>query len=114
MELDPENRKEFNGQILCEDCYIDALTPPKACDPWAVYAAKSFVESANGQPCLNETQQRMIELLKTNGPTAPVDMADRLQLKLADVEREAATLRHMGIISGALIDGKRVIRLMEA
>lgn len=113
VELNPEDRKEMNGRILCEDCYIDALSPPKPCDPWAVYAAKSFVESGNANPSLNETQQRMIELLKTNGPSAPDDIASCLRLKPADVERDVATLRHMGKISGALIDGKRVIRLME-
>jgi hypothetical protein len=26
---------EHLGRILCEDCYLDALNPPKACDPWA-------------------------------------------------------------------------------
>ena len=34
--------RQLHGQILCEDCYIKALSPAKACDPWAVYSAKSF------------------------------------------------------------------------
>ena len=27
---------------LCDDCYMDALSPTKTCDPWAVYTAKSI------------------------------------------------------------------------
>ena len=25
-----------------EDCYMDVLSPVRACDPWAVHSAKSF------------------------------------------------------------------------
>ena len=34
--------KELRDQILCEDCYIDALSHVQPCDPWAVYNAKSL------------------------------------------------------------------------
>ena len=37
---------DFHGQILCEDCYMDLLSPPKMCDPWAVHSAKSFEKTA--------------------------------------------------------------------
>lgn len=34
--------KEMNYmcKILCEDCYVDAISPPKTCDVAAVYSAK--------------------------------------------------------------------------
>ena len=28
--------KELYSQILCEDCYMDLLSPAKGFDPWAV------------------------------------------------------------------------------
>jgi hypothetical protein len=28
--------KEFHGQILCEDCYMDPLSPAKGCDTCGV------------------------------------------------------------------------------
>ena len=110
-DVTPENQKEHNGQILCEDCYMDALSPPRACDPWAVYAAKSFSESGTGNVSLNQAQQSILNLLKTSGDTSVDDIANGLHLKPADVEREIATLRHMEKIKGALVAGKRVIRL---
>jgi hypothetical protein len=32
-------QKALHGQTLCEDCYIDLLSPLRVCDPWAVYSA---------------------------------------------------------------------------
>ena len=74
-------KKEHNGQILCEDCYMDALSPPRACDPWAVYTAKSFNESGAGNVSLNEAQQNILNLLKTHGDMPPDDIAAKLILK---------------------------------
>jgi len=36
--------REHSGQVLCEDCYMDRLSPPRTCDPWAVHTARSFKE----------------------------------------------------------------------
>lgn len=30
----------YRGMILCEDCYVDAVSLPKACDVAAVHSAK--------------------------------------------------------------------------
>ncbi len=31
--------RDLHGQALCEDCYMDRLSPAKPCDPWAVFTA---------------------------------------------------------------------------
>ena len=31
---------EHCGQTLCEECYMQALSPNRACDPWAVRSAQ--------------------------------------------------------------------------
>ena len=47
--VEEQDTQEFHGQMICEDCYIDAFPPAKACDPRAVYSAKSFSkESVTG------------------------------------------------------------------
>ena len=43
--IEEGEERELHGQTLCEDCYIDALSPAKACDPLAVYSAKSFLKN---------------------------------------------------------------------
>ena len=40
--IEEGEERELHGRTLCEDCYMDTLSPPKACDPWAVHSAKSF------------------------------------------------------------------------
>ncbi len=33
---------EHRKNAYCEDCYMDLLSPSKACNPWAVHSAKTF------------------------------------------------------------------------
>ncbi|MBN1627316.1 MAG: hypothetical protein JW944_12405 [Deltaproteobacteria bacterium] len=107
--VDGEER-ELNGQILCEDCYMDLVSPLKACDPWAVYSAKSFSRSQGDNLSLTPVQEKILDILK-NGPIEPEALSDRLKIKATDLEREFAVLRHMEKIRGELKDGKRFIRL---
>ena len=102
---------ELHGQILCEDCYMDLLSPAKACDPWAVYSAKTFLKNDSSGPNLTPVQQRILEILQDEGPQERPTLCETLQLKEADLERELATLRHVEKIRGELRDGKRLIRL---
>ena len=50
-EIAPGDARGHAGRTLCEDCYLDVLSAPRACDPWAVYSATrtaTMVSSANG------------------------------------------------------------------
>jgi len=89
---------------------MDALSPARTCDPWAVHSAKRLEESgAGGQ--VNEVQARILDILMETGGIEAKDLAERLQLKPSDLEREIAALRHMEKIRGELRDGRRLIRL---
>ena len=102
---------ELHGRVLCEDCYMDLLSPAKACDPWAVHSAKTFLEKAGGEVHLSPVQKRILETLQDEGPQEGKSLCERLQVKEADLERELAALRHMEKIRGELKNGKRLIRL---
>jgi hypothetical protein len=93
--IEPNEAREHFGQNLCEDCYMDALSPAKACDPWAVHSAQSLAKSKGGALELNEIQQDILRILKETGGVEPATMADRLQITQKDLEREVAALRHM-------------------
>lgn len=103
--------RELHGQTLCEDCYIDSLSPAKACDPWAVYSAKSFSKEDGFNVQISETQARILRLLEETGGAEPAVILERLQLKPSELEREIATLRHMEKVRGELREGKKIIRL---
>ena len=111
--IEPGEEREHYGQVLCEDCYMDALSPAKACDPWAVHSAKSFLKEQRHEPELNQLQQKILELLREKGPIEPGNLSEVLQVKNADIERELASLRHMEKVRGELVEGKRYIRTWD-
>ena len=109
---DGEHR-ELHGQTLCEDCYMDALSPLRACDPWAVYSAKSFIKKATGEPELTARQTQILHILRETGGADVNTLLERLQIKLSELEREIASLRHMEKVRGELREGKKVLCLWE-
>ena len=86
-----------NHQLVCEDCYMEVLSPPKACDPWAVYSAKSMTDDKS--PLTNLQKKIMAVLQETNGIELEA-LASILELHQRDLERELATLRHMELARG--------------
>ena len=108
--IDEGDERELNGQVLCEDCCMDLMSPAKACDPWAVYTAKSLQKNQGGKIYLSPCQEHILKILK-EGPIEPAMLSGRLGIKMAELEREIAALRHMEKVRGVLIDGNRFIRL---
>lgn len=96
----PGETREHQGKTLCEDCYMDALSPPRFCDPWADYAAKSSMKT-NAPIELTSSQTTILSLIKECGEVSRWDLIDKLKERLPaqDVERECATLKRMGKIA---------------
>ena len=109
--IDEGEERELHGQTLCEDCFIDTLSPAKACDPWAVYSAKSFSKEDGFNVEITETQSKILQILKETGGAEPRIISERLQIKPSDLEREIATLRHMEKVRGEMREGKKMLRL---
>jgi hypothetical protein len=99
---------KYLEQILCEDCYIDALSPVKTCDPWAVYTAKSMTGEGS---TLTKLQENILQILRETNGVEPEALAKRLDLKLSELQREIATLRHMEKIRASMKGDKKVICL---
>ena len=93
---------EHLGQILCEDCYMDVLSPVKACDPWAVHSAKTFEKKSGGFTKLTPLQEEILRILKETGGVEPKDLPEKLSedIELSELEREFAALRHMEKVRG--------------
>lgn len=109
--IEQGEEREYSGQVLCDDCYMDVLSPTRTCDPWAVHSAKSLRDQGNQELQVSDLQSKILTILKeTQGIEAP-DLAQRLNLKPADLEREIAALRHMEKIRAAMKEGKKVICL---
>jgi len=94
-----EQGEEFEhlGRTLCEDCYLDAVNPPKACDPWAVHTAKSSMGESQQ---LTPLQDKILSLLKESGPLTAVELMNRLEISDSEFRNGFATLRHMELARG--------------
>lgn len=110
-EMSPEDSHEHLGQQLCEDCYMDALSPSRACDPWAVHSAKSLAAASGGRLALNAEQQRILDILAETGGLMPSDLWARTGMRPADLERELAALRHMEKLRAELREGEKYLVL---
>ena len=95
--IDPGEEKEHLGQTLCEDCYMDVLSPVRTCDPWAVHSAKSLEKHLGGSGCLTSIQSEILAILKETGGIEPSALMERLggRVTWKELEREFAALRHM-------------------
>ena len=91
---DPAEAKEHLGQMLCEDCYLDALSPTQICDPWAVHTAKSLKDLPGGHD-LTPLQQKLYNLVQERGEVPILEAAALLGLTEDQLRREFAPLRHM-------------------
>jgi FixJ family two-component response regulator len=105
---------EHYGETLCEECYMRALSPAHACDPWAVRSAQKLSQLDDAYSTLSETQAKILQVLVETGGAAPEVVAQQLGMSLVALEREFATLRHMEKVRGKIRDGKKIICLWEA
>jgi hypothetical protein len=98
----------FEGKTMCEDCYINTLSPTRTCDPWAVYTAKSF---SGKDAVFNAAQKKILKILEETGGVEFDVLVKMLQMEPDDVKKEFATLRHMEKARGEMRDGKTVLCL---
>jgi DNA-directed RNA polymerase subunit RPC12/RpoP len=102
------------GETLCEECTMRALSPARACDPWAVRSAQRLSQLDDAYAALSETQTKILQVLSETGGTTPEVVAQKLELSLAELEREFATLRHMEKVRGQMRAGEKIICLWES
>ena len=102
------------GEMLCEECYMRALSPGRACDPWAVRSAQTLSQLDDAYSALSETQTKILQVLSETGGTTLEVVAQKLEMSLPELEREFATLRHMEKVRGQMRAGKKIVCLWES
>lgn len=114
-EIPQGEEMKYAGQTLCEDCYIEAIEPPRTCDVTAVYSAKLARKLAGqeGTDGLTELQKEMYEYVKAAGKVTPEALARKFQLAKWQLEKQLATLRHCELLKAAMIDGQKYIVIMD-
>ena len=88
----------YYGRTLCEDCYLDRMAAPKACDPWAVFLAKKETEK---NPILTPIQEHILKLIKEKGPMTAEEMCKDLHISEEEFKIHFTTLRHMELVGAS-------------
>jgi DNA-binding MarR family transcriptional regulator len=88
---------------------MDALSPTRTCDPWAVHSAKTLEQHSGS--LLTELQKRILDILRQTGGITPGDLAAKLGIPFAELEREFASLRHMEKARAQMKDGSKILVL---
>ncbi|NMD42390.1 MAG: ArsR family transcriptional regulator [Firmicutes bacterium] len=93
---------EHGGKNYCEDCYIEAATVLKTCDPMAVRAARVTREKTGqqGTEGLLPDQKKIYNYLQKKGKATREQIARELQLEQADLEKHFSVLRHCELVKG--------------
>ena len=97
---------EHQGKVFCEDCYMDILSPMKACDPWAVHSAKTFLRGKDKLSTLTPLQLKIVDYIRGKGEATAEEIMESLNLREEELRREFAVLRHMEILRAAKTRGK--------
>lgn len=99
---------EHRGKVLCEDCYIGALQPPKSCDVAAVHSAKTHrqLSGESGADGLTELQSTMYNRIKESGKFTRPELMALFNLKEWELDKQIAILRHCELIKARKIGGQ--------
>jgi predicted transcriptional regulator len=77
---------------------MDILSPPKACDPWAVHSAQTFLKGKDKLSTLTPMQRKIVDYIRGKGEATIEEMVENLNLTEEVLRREFAVLRHMEIL----------------
>jgi DNA-directed RNA polymerase subunit RPC12/RpoP len=113
-EVEEAQSYEHLGRAYCEDCYMDILSPPKACDPWAVYTARSSLQGEDKFSVLTGLQCRIVGFIKEKGEATAEEIIENLNLTEQEFKREFAVLRHMEVLRGTKKETKILYTLFNA
>lgn len=90
------------GMVLCEDCYMETLAPPRTCDVAAVHSAKKHRAALGqtGTDGLTDLQKKIVEFITESDMITKEDVAAQFALAPREMERQFAILRHCELIKG--------------
>jgi len=97
-EIEKTRGYKHLGNAYCEDCYMDILSPPKACDPWAVHSATTFLKGKDKRSALTPQQLKLVNYIEEKKEVTAEEILEDLHLPENEFKREFAVLRHMEIL----------------
>jgi hypothetical protein len=85
---------------------MDILSPSKACDPWAVHSAKTFLKGKDKLSALTPRQLKIVNYIKEKSEAGAEEIMRDLIFSEKEWRREFAVLRHMEVLGATKKEGK--------
>jgi predicted DNA-binding protein len=101
----------YQGGTFCEDCYMDLLSPPNACDPWAVRSAQIFLKGKDKLSTLTPLQLKIVSYIREKGEATIEEIMENLNLDEEALKRGFAVLRHMETVK-AIKKGDKIFYIL--
>ena len=93
---------------------MNILSPPKACDPWAVYTSRSSLQGKDKFSLLTPPQCHIVALIKERGEATAEEIMHDLDLTEQEFKREFAALRHMEVLKATKKETQICYTLFDA
>ena len=99
-EISGDESYSHRGRTLCEDCYIDAISPEKACDPWATYLSTRTIERTGlkGADSLTEMERKVYEFVRSRGRATREEVMAEFGLSGRDLDPQLNVLMHAELV----------------
>jgi ribosome-binding protein aMBF1 (putative translation factor) len=99
-EISADQVYTHQGQTLCDDCYLEARTHPRECDPWATYLATHTRErmGQQGVEGLTDLQKTVYELIKGKGKVTRDDVIRHFNLSEAEMDAQMLPLMRLELV----------------
>lgn len=110
----PEGEQiKHRGQIICEDCYVEMIDPPRSCDVSAVHSAKMSRKMAGqeGTEGLTEIQKNVYNFIKAEGPVTGEQIMSQFSLSKLQFDKTFAVLRHCELAHGFRENGRILFKI---
>jgi hypothetical protein len=92
---------------------MDIRSPSKACDPWAVHSAKTFLKGKDKRSALTLNQHKLVHYFERKKEATMEEIMADLRLAESELKREFAVLRHMEILGATKKEGKILYALFQ-
>ncbi len=96
-EIPADEIHSHQGQTLCEDCYIEAISPEKHCDPWATYLS-SRERGASGVAVLSDMQKAIHEFIRSQSKATREEVMAKFRLSADDLDPHLRVLMHSEMV----------------
>ena len=99
-EMSEMESHPHQGQTLCDDCYIDAISTEKTCDPWATYLSGKERQSAGqkGTEGLTDLGKEIYEFVRSQGRATREEVMAKFGLSAQDLGPQLNVLMHAELV----------------